>query len=103
MLKDKQFIMNIYHSISIDVLESYLYRLVYPLLINVVNEKAAGLSVRDEDKEFIADFYKFGFVGLVLKWINDDMKENPSDIISKLSVLIKGTIDQALDNYKTDK
>jgi probable dihydroxyacetone kinase regulator len=103
MQADQAFIMNIYHSVSLDQLELYLYKLVYPLLIGVVNEEAEGLSVREEDKAFIADFYKYAFVGLVLDWIKKGMREDPQKIIDRLSILIKGTIPQALDNYRLDK
>lgn len=41
----------------------------YQLIYNVLEEKAADMVVREEDKTFIADFYKYGFVGLVLEWI----------------------------------
>ena len=95
--------MNIYHSVSLDQLELYLYKLVYPLLIGVVNEQAQGMSVREEDKAFIADFYKYAFVGLVLDWIKRGMKDDPQLIIDRLSILIKGTIPQALENYRLDK
>ena len=27
------------------------------------------MSVREEDKKFIADFYKYAFVGMMLDWI----------------------------------
>jgi hypothetical protein len=40
---------------------------VYGLLIAVVEECAQGMTVRDEDKKFIADFYKHAFVGLTLE------------------------------------
>ena len=103
MKEDQAFIMNIYHSVSLDQLELYLYKLVYPLLLNVVNEQAGGMSVREEDKAFIADFYKYAFVGLVLDWIKRGMKDNPQLIIDRLSILIKGTIAQALENYRLDK
>jgi probable dihydroxyacetone kinase regulator len=103
MKKDEPFIMNIYHSVSHDQLELYLYKLVYPLLIGVVNEQASGMAVREEDKAFIADFYKFAFVGLALDWIKRGMKDDPRLIIDRLSILIKGTIAQALENYRYDK
>jgi probable dihydroxyacetone kinase regulator len=103
MKEDRTFIMNIYHSVSLDQLELYLYKLVYPLLLGVVNEQAQGMSVRDDDKAFIADFYKYAFVGLVLDWIKRGMIEDPQKIIDHLSILIKGTIAQALDNYRLDK
>ena len=60
--ENKPFIMNVYHSVSREQVERYLYKVTYGLLIDVVNEKAAGMSVRDEDKEFIADCYKYMFV-----------------------------------------
>jgi probable dihydroxyacetone kinase regulator len=103
MKEDQTFIMNIYHSVSLDQLELYLYKLVYPLLLGVVNEQAKGMSVREEDKAFIADFYKYAFVGLVLDWIKRGMVDDPQKIIDHLSILIKGTIPQALDNYRLDK
>jgi probable dihydroxyacetone kinase regulator len=86
MQSDKVFIMNIYHSVSLDQLELYLYKLTYPLLLNVVNEQAKGMEVREEDKAFIANFYKYSFVGLVLEWIKRDMVDRapkPSSTASR--------------------
>ncbi|MBC8571240.1 TetR-like C-terminal domain-containing protein [Zongyangia hominis] len=96
-------VINAYHSISRDQLERYLYRVTYDLLIGVVEEQAAGMSVRDEDKRFIADFYKFAFVGLTLDWIRTGMKEDPARIIDRLSILIHGDITRALEKYRTDR
>ena len=60
-LENKGLILNVYHSISRDVVERYLYDITYDLLIGVVEEQAKGLPVREEDKRFIADFYKYAF------------------------------------------
>lgn len=103
MRLDRPFIMNIFHSISLDTLYKYLYKLVYPLIYNVVNEKAQGLIVIEEDKRFIADFFKYSFVALVLDWIEKDMKEDPKIIIDRLSILIEGTIEHALKNCSRNK
>lgn len=100
VLANKPFIMNVYHYVSREQVEIYLYKLTYKLLIDVVNEEATGMNVREEDKDFIANFNKYSFVGLMLEWIQNDMEEDPKKIISKLSVLIHGTIVQALNNYK---
>ena len=61
------------------------------------------MSVRDKDKSFIADFYKFAFVGLVIDWIRKGMKENPKDIIERLNTLVSGNIETALERYRTDR
>lgn len=99
MIQDRRFIMNIFHSISLDILYKYLYKLVFPLIYNVVEEKAKGMQVREEDKKFIADFYKYSFVAIVLQWIEDNMKEDPKAIVEHLSILVEGTVDHALRNY----
>lgn len=103
VLDNRPFVMNVYHSVSREQIERYLYQLTYDLLIGVVEEKAAGMSVRDEDKKFIADFYKFAFVGLVLDWIKNGMKDDPQSIIDRLSILLHGNIAAALDRYRADR
>jgi len=102
VLENKTFALNVYHSISREHLERYLYQLTYDLLIGVVEEKAVGLSVSDHDKAFIADFYKYAFVGLMLNWIREGMNEDPKAIIDRLSVLIHGDITRALHKYSTN-
>lgn len=103
VLDNKPFIMNVYRSVSREQVEMYLYKLTYNLLIDVVNEKSVGMAVSDEDKKFIADFYKYAFVGIMLNWIRNDMKEEPKQIVDHLSVLIHGNITRTLNNVRTDK
>ena len=100
---NKPFIVNVYHSVSREQVENYLYKVVYQLLIGVVEEKAAGMSVSEGDKKFIADFYKYAFVGLMLDWIRKDMKEDPARIVARLDELIHGSIAAALERYRTDR
>ena len=101
--KDQAFIINIYHNVPRDYLYRYLYRVTYQLLYNVLEEAADGMVVRDEDKAFIANFYKYGFVGLVLEWIDGGMKEEPKVIIDRLNSLIQGSFNHALNNAKVNK
>lgn len=97
--QDKVFIDNIYRSVSLELLEQYLYRLVFPLLKNVVDEKSCGFSVRDDDKKYIADFYKYAFVGVLLEWIRGDMSESPEEIVERVAKIAGGTIELALNNF----
>ena len=100
--QNKPFIMNVYHSVSREQVELYLHEVTYDLMIGVIEEQARGMSVRDEDKRFIADFYKFAFVGLMLDWIRKGMKQDPKEIVEHLSVLIQGDITRALNKYRID-
>lgn len=102
VLENKAFVKNTYHSISREHLERFLYNETYSLLIGVIEEKAAGMPVRDDDKAFMAHFYKYAFVGLMLEWVRNGMKEDPSSIIDRLSILIHGDIAGALERFRTD-
>lgn len=97
--ENKPLMMNVYNSISREQVERYLYKLSYDLLINVVEEQAEGISVSDKDKHFIADVYKYVFVGLVLDWIKNGMLEDPKRIIERLDILIQGDFKKALRAY----
>ena len=95
MEEEKIFVKNIYYSVSVEVLRSNLYRLVYPIIYSEILEKSKGKNLREEDKKFITDFYKYSFVSIVLNWIDNGMHENPGLIVAKVSRLITGTIDHA--------
>lgn len=58
------------------------------------------MRVKEQDKKFMADFYKYAFVGIMLDWIKNDMKEDPKNIINSLSLLIHGQVSRALENYE---
>lgn len=99
---NKPFIMNVYHSVSREQVENYLYKVTYGLLIGVVEEKAAGMEVAREDREFLANLYKYAFVGLMLDWIRGDMRQDPREIVEALSTAIHGNITSALERVRRD-
>ena len=103
VLENKPLIMNVYRCVSRERVELYLYQLTYELIYGVVEEKAAGMSVRDDDKRFITDFYKYAFVGIMLDWVKNDMKEDPAKIIKRLECVIHGNITRALNAVRTDR
>ena len=107
VLENKPFIMNVYRSVSKEQIESYLYKLTFELIEGVVNEKAEGTGLPEEDKRFIADFYKYGFVGVMLDWIKDGMQEDYSTIVKKMSLTLHGNISNArpiiYQNRRNDK
>ena len=101
--ENKPFILNVYRSVSREQVESYLYQVTYRLLEDVVEEQAQGMSVRSEDKAFIATLYKYMFVGLMLDWVKSDMKGDPQVIVDRLEQVIHGSVRAALERLRTDK
>ena len=98
ILNNKEFVKNTYNSISREFFLRFIYDQTKELLKNIIEEKSKGLNVEEENKEFMADFYKYGFVGIVQDWIENGMKEDPHNIISKLRDIIDGNFENSLEN-----
>lgn len=100
ILKNKNFVLNTYNSISREFVMMFLYKQTSRLLINVIEEKARNVNIKNENKKFIADFYKYGFVGIIQDWITGGMKENPEDVIKKLNLILEGNFEKAIEALK---
>jgi probable dihydroxyacetone kinase regulator len=103
ILENKALIKNLYHSAGREPLVRYLYRETHHLLMDVVREKAGGLPVREGELAFIAHFYKYAFAGILLEWVRAGMMQEPADVIEKLSVLIQGNMEAALERYSAGR
>lgn len=99
---NKPFIINVYRSVGRERVEQYLKPLVHSLILGVVEEKSAGMAVSESDKSFIAYFYEYAFIGIMLDWISDNMKSDPEIIVEHTSKLIQGNIIRALNAFRMD-
>ena len=98
--ENKPFILNVYRCIHREEVEKYLQPLVDQLILGVINEETGNMTIRDEDKQFIAQIYSYIFIGLMLDWIKDDMREDPQPLVDRLARLIKGSMSEALSRFK---
>ncbi len=103
VLENKPFVLNAYRCISRDRMESYLYQLTYTLIRGVVDEKSQDVPISEQDKEFIACFYKYSFVGIMLDWIKQGMDEDYHEIAEKISMTMRGNIANAIKNFTEEK
>ena len=94
--ENKPFILNVYHCVHQERVETYLKPLVDNLLMGVIDEEAAGLTVREEDRRFIAQVYGYVFIGIMMDWIREDMRAQPEEIVEPLARLMKGSVRGAL-------
>lgn len=97
--ENKPFILNVYRCVHGEQVEKYLQPLVDRLILGVIDEESVGMTVRDEDKQFIAQIYSYIFIGLMLDWIKDDMRGDPQHIVDKLAKLIRGSMPAALSRF----
>lgn len=98
VLENKPFIMNVYRAVDKKRVESFLYKLTYQLIVDVVDEKCEKEHLPEESRQFIADFYKYGFVGIMLDWIDAGMKDDYHRIVELLSLTLHGNIANSIHN-----
>ena len=101
--ENKVFVMNVYHCVNREQVEKYLVPLTDQLIMGVITERAAGMTVREADQQFIAQVYSYAFVGIMLDWIRDDMRADPEELVNRLAMVIHGGITQALERFRTDR
>ena len=99
VLDNKPFILNAYRCISREQMERFLYQLTYGLIRGVVEEQSQETAVSEEDKAFIAEFYKYSFVGVMLDWIRQGMTADPRALTEKISAAMRGSIANAIRNF----
>ena len=72
----------------------------YDSILNVTGKAHADIgSLTEEEKRFIADFYKYSFVGIMLDWIQKGMKEDYRETVEAVCIILHGTIAHSIDNF----
>lgn len=94
--ENKIFILNVYRSVDRMQIEHYLKRVTERLLV-IINEQADGISISDENKRYIANFFTYGFIGIMLEWIHHDMREEPEQIAEITGKIIQGDFRLAIE------
>lgn len=102
VLENKPFILNACRCISRDQMERFLFKLTYDLIRGVVDEKSEGVEISEVDKTFIAEFYKYSFVGIMLDWIRQGMSADYQIIVQKISTTMQGNISNSIRNFTAD-
>lgn len=60
------------------------------------------MVLRTEDKAFIARVYSYAFVGVMLDWLKDDMKEPPEQLVERFALVIQDSISGAVNRMRKD-
>lgn len=97
--ENRPFILNAYRCIAREQIEAFLYSVTYDLLSDVLREQSAPYHLDQADEDFIAQFYKYSFVGFVLDWIKNGMKEDYTQIVSRLGVIMNHAFSHSLEAF----
>lgn len=99
VIENKQYIAGLMHPSTREHLETYINHLTDAFFFEILNELSQGHSLAKSDEEFIAAFYRHAFVGVIIDWVMDDMKESPDEMIHKLQLIIEGNLIAAIKRF----
>lgn len=98
VVDNRIFVEGVYRSVQREQIENYLYRAVHQLLLPVIEEQSRGTGISERDKLYIADFYKYAFVGVMLDWVKQGFQDTPETVVGRVSRLVHGQIAVAIGN-----
>lgn len=102
LVENKSFVMNTYNSISRDALERAVVGQLIILIRRITDELSARMSVSEEDKNLITRFFVFGFIGMMIEWLDNGMKTSPDEFVENINRVVSGDISSALVRCRTD-
>ena len=100
---NKALVLNVYRSVGREQVEQYLYKLLDPMLKEFADRECRDITVQDDDKQFVVDFYKYALVGVVLEWIRRDMKTEPAVMVERMGRMLQGDLRRALCRLASNK
>ena len=100
---NKALVLNVYRSLGREQVEQYLYKLLDPMLKEFADRECRDITVQDDDKQFVVDFYKYALVGVVLEWIRRDMKTEPAVMVERTGRMLQGDLRRALCRLASNK
>lgn len=96
-LENRRAVSHIYHSAYRDQLVSCLQQITAKSMDQLIRHLTEGLSVSDEDMGYLAMFYRHAVVGILLEWLEDDMVADVEHAVSRMGVLLDGTLRLSLE------
>lgn len=96
-LNNKKAIYHIYNSVSREQLERYLLCVVHRIMEQVIAAKSKGLKVNETDIHYVTLFYEHAIVGIIMDWLQNNMKGEPELAIKEIGRIFDGNIKFTLE------
>lgn len=99
MENDKSFYQNAIKQSFQDEFNEYLVSISTALFCNIIDDLTKEEQMNEEDKKFIAEFYSYGVVGLIIEWAKSGMKKTALQIITQITTLVNDSKSFAVKRY----
>lgn len=88
MEKEKYFYIQALNVTGQNAFQNYFFDSTKDLIIQILDMLVEGKGMEDDDKNFIAEFYTYGLVGIIAQWARRGMKETPRKLVDRLKHFI---------------
>ncbi len=99
MKREQYFYTNALNVTGQNAFQDYFFDVTKSLLIEIIDAVEEGKVIEEEDKNFIAEFYAYGLVGVTVQWARCGMKQPPEEIAQRLSHFINDSTRYAAARY----
>lgn len=96
LLHDKVLILNLYRSMEGRTLRKYMFKALQPAILKLARHLATDIPIKESDVVFVADSYTHGMIGLLIEWLDSNMREDFSADLDKFIFLLDGSMKPAL-------
>lgn len=103
--QNSRMILHVYHSSYWPEANNFFINFSNKLLYDVVMECSQKMETKlfQKDQEFIVNFYRHVFNGLITDWVSDGMEVEPQIILKRLLIMIAGSISRSVDAFSKER
>lgn len=87
------------NSLSHRKLERFFYETLQAMMEAIVTELEADRRLDSADRAFIIDHYTLSVLGHLLHWLADGMRVDPTELVDKLAIIMRGHVRESLDRF----
>ena len=98
-LNNKSLILGTFNSKCRNDLVGYYMDVSIRKISDIVEMKSDG-DIAEKDKKFIASVYAYAFVGIMVDWISDGMKESSEEMVDRVYKIVMANFDRTLAAFR---
>ena len=88
MQREKNIYINALNVTGQNAFQDYFFDVTKNILTGLIDSTEEENGYTEEEKNFFAEFYCYGLVGIAVQWARGGMKQPPEEIVRRLSRLI---------------
>lgn len=97
--EDKTLILHTFRAMDHRMLERFIRHWMDPIMEKIVDEEAVGMNLQQVDRNFIIDMYTLGFIGLAMKWMENNMTDEYLKEFDRFVKLIDGSLSYTIGKF----